>query len=117
MKSLFEKEKKLNEAIEKLINKGCKEIIAVPLYPHYAQSTILTTENKIKEISASLSGDLKLSFIKPFYNQEGYINSLASLIKEGLPSEFDHLLFSYHGIPERHVRNTDPSQKHCLDMN
>ena len=94
----------INEAIEKLINKGCKEIIAVPLYPHYAQSTILTTENKIKEISASLDGDLKLSFIKPFYNQEGYINSLASLIKENLPSEFDHLLFSYHGIPERHVR-------------
>ena len=106
----------INEAIEKLINKGCKEIIAVPLYPHYAQSTILTTENKIKEISASLGGDLKLSFIKPFYNQEGYINSLASLIKEGLPSEFDHLLFSYHGIPERHVRNTDPSQKHCLKV-
>ena len=56
----------INEAIEKLINKGCKEIIAVPLYPHYAQSTILTTENKIKEISKSLEGDFKLSFIKPF---------------------------------------------------
>ena len=106
----------IKQAIEKLINKGCKEIIAVPLYPHYAQSTIFTTENKIKEISTSLGGNLKISFIRPFYNEEGYINALTSLIKESLPSDFDHLLFSYHGIPERHVKNTDPSKKHCLKV-
>ena len=106
----------IKQAIEKLINKGCKEIIAVPLYPHYAQSTIFTTENKIKEISTSLGGNLKISFIRPFYNQEGYINALTSLIKESLPSDFDHLLFSYHGIPERHVKNTDPSKTHCLKV-
>ena len=106
----------IKQAIEKLINKGCKEIIAVPLYPHYAQSTILTTENKIKEISTSLGGNLKISFIRPFYNEEGYINALTSLIKESLPSDFDHLLFSYHGIPERHVKNTDPSKTHCLKV-
>ena len=106
----------IKQAIEKLINKGCKEIIAVPLYPHYAQSTIFTTENKIKEISTSLGGNLKISFIRPFYNEEGYINALTSLIKESLPSDFDHLLFSYHGIPERHVKNTDPSKTHCLKV-
>mgnify|MGYP003312407172 FL=1 len=106
----------IKQAIEKLINKGCKEIIAVPLYPHYAQSTIFTTENKIKEISTSLGGNLKISFIRPFYNEEGYINALTSLIKESLPSDFDHLLFSYHGIPERHVKNTDPSKIHCLKV-
>ena len=106
----------IKHAIEKLINKGCNEIIAVPLYPHYAQSTILTTENKIKEISTSLGGSLKVSFIRPFYNEEGYIDALTSLIKESLPSDFDHLLFSYHGIPERHVKNTDPSKTHCLKV-
>ena len=106
----------IKQAVEKLINKGCKEIIAVPLYPHYAQSTIFTTENKIKEISTSLGGNLKISFIRPFYNEEGYINALTSLIKESLPSDFDHLLFSYHGIPERHVKNTDPSKTHCLKV-
>jgi ferrochelatase len=106
----------IKHAIEKLINKGCNEIIAVPLYPHYAQSTILTTENKIKEISTSLGGNLKVSFIRPFYNEEGYIDALTSLIKESLPSDFDHLLFSYHGIPERHVKNTDPSKTHCLKV-
>ena len=106
----------IKQAIEKLINKGCKEIIAVPLYPHYAQSTIFTTENKIKEISTSLGGNLKISFIRPFYNEEGYIDALTSLIKESLPSDFDHLLFSYHGIPERHVKNTDPSKTHCLKV-
>ena len=106
----------IKHAMEKLINKGYDEIIAVPLYPHYAQSTILTTENKIKEISTSLGGNLKVSFIRPFYNEEGYIDALTSLIKESLPSDFDHLLFSYHGIPERHVKNTDPSKTHCLKV-
>ena len=106
----------IKHAMEKLINKGYDEIIAVPLYPHYAQSTILTTANKIKEISTSLGGNLKVSFIRPFYNEEGYIDALTSLIKETLPSDFDHLLFSYHGIPERHVKNTDPSKTHCLKI-
>ena len=67
----------IKHAIEKLINKGCNEIIAVPLYPHYAQSTILTTENKIKEISnaltISLSGTLLNIILKKFSEKDKFL--------------------------------------------
>jgi ferrochelatase len=50
----------------------------------------------------------------PFYNNQEYINALASSIKRHLEVfEYDHLLFSYHGVPERHIRKTDPTRSHC----
>ena len=106
----------IKDAVEKLISRGIDEIIAIPLYPHYAQSTILSTEKKVKEIVDRIDNNIKLSFLKPFYNENGYINALSSVISEYLPKDFDHLLFSYHGIPERHVRNTDPTNNHCLKV-
>ena len=106
----------IKDAVEKLISRGIDEIIAIPLYPHYAQSTILSTEKKVKEIVDRIDNNIKLSFLKPFYNESGYINALSSVILEYLPKDFDHLLFSYHGIPERHVRNTDPTNNHCLKV-
>ena len=58
----------IKDAVEKLISRGIDEIIAIPLYPHYAQSTILSTEKKVKEIVDRIDNNIKLSFLKPFYN-------------------------------------------------
>jgi ferrochelatase len=49
----------------------------------------------------------RLTTIEPFYNNEFYIDALAESIRPYLQNDFDKILFSYHGIPERHVRKTD----------
>ena len=93
----------IETGLKNLINKGCDEIIAVPLYPHYAQSTSLTTELEVKRLINKINPEISLTISPPFYNNSNYINSLSDSINKHLPKDFDYLLFSYHGIPERHV--------------
>ena len=108
-------EPSIKKSILRLLKKGCDEIIAVPLYPHYAQATSLTTQLEVKKIIDEIDPNINFSISSSFYNKSGYIKSLSESIKTYLPSNFDYLLFSYHGIPERHVRKMDPTMSHCLN--
>jgi len=94
-----------------------EEVILVPLYPHYAMSSYETAVEYAKEQFAKQRYTFKLSVIKPFYNQPDYINALAENMRPYLIKEYDHILFSYHGIPERHIRKSDPTGCHCLQIN
>ena len=107
-------EPSISKAIEELCNQGCNDIKVLPLYPHYAMATSLTTINEVKDIAAREYPDIEVSFINSFHDGDGYIDSLADKISQYFTDEFDYLLFSYHGIPERHIRKTDPTQSHCL---
>ena len=53
-------------------------------------------------------------FIDSFYNEKGYIDALCAIIKNKLQPQSNYLLFSYHGIPNRHLKKTDPTKNHCL---
>ena len=106
----------IEEGLKKLKAKGCTEIFVVPLYPHYAMSTVLTTEREVTRIESKLGLDLQLNFIGAFYNEGGYISSLSDVINRNRQKESDYLLFSYHGIPNRHLIKTDPTKNHCLKV-
>ena len=106
----------IEEGLKKLKAKGCSEIFVVPLYPHYAMSTVLTTEREVKRIESKLGLDLRLNFIGAFYKEGGYISSLSDVINRNRQKESDYLLFSYHGIPNRHLIKTDPTKNHCLKV-
>ena len=109
-----------NPSIEKglisLEEKGCKEIIVLPLYPHYAEATSLTTKLKVKDVKDKLDLDLKLSFLDEFYNEDGYIESLSKQINSHLNEDVDFLLFSYHGIPKRQNVRTNPTYEEQVKL-
>ena len=106
----------IEEGLVNLRDKGCSDIFVVPLYPHYAMSTTLTTEKEVKRIEHELSLNLNLIFAEPFYKEEGYIESLSQTIDLNRQEKSDYLLFSYHGIPNRHLTKTDPTKSHCLKV-
>ncbi len=97
-------------------NPQLEEVIAVPLYPHYAMSSFETAVEYAKEEYAKQAYPFKLTFIKPFYNEPDYITALAANMQPWLTKEYDHILFSYHGIPERHIRKSDTTGCHCLKV-
>ena len=101
----------IKSCLIKLKEKGCSEIIVVPLYPHYAESTSLTTQVEVERVVKGLDLDIKLSFSEAFYKEDGYIKALSSKIKNNLPNDYDYLLFSYHGIPKRQSIRTNPTYK------
>ena len=106
------------DAFDELLGKNPQmdEVILVPLYPHYAMSSYETAVEYAKEIHRKHRYKFKLTTIKPFYNDEDYLHALTESIRPNLQKEFDHIVFSYHGIPERHVQKTDVTNAHCLKV-
>lgn len=106
------------QAFDQLLQEhpGLEEVILLPLYPHYAMSSYETAVEYAKEQYAKKSYPFTLSVVKPFYNDKGYIEALAANMKPWLEKEYDHILFSYHGIPERHIRKSDSTGCHCLKV-
>lgn len=102
-------EPSIENGIQKLIDKGVDEIVLFPLYPQYAMSTTETVIDKAEEVRKAKFPNVKINYIEPFYHREIYINCLAESIQEKLPEHFDALQFSYHGVPERHIYKTDPT--------
>ncbi|MBS1513049.1 MAG: ferrochelatase [Bacteroidetes bacterium] len=96
---------------------GLEEVIAIPLYPHYAMASYETAVEYAAEIHKKYKYLFKLSFIKPFFDEANYIHAMAENIRPYLNEAYDHILFSYHGIPERHLKKTDPTHQHCMMAN
>lgn len=101
-------------AIEKLYAQGVREIALVPLYPHYAMSSYETVVERVREVLADGYSDCTMKVLPPFYNDPDYINAMVENARPYLDREYDHLLFSFHGLPERHMRKADPTGSHCL---
>lgn len=91
-----------------------REIKLVPLYPHYAMATTKTVIEKTQEIIQKNKWQLKIDALESFYNKPDYITALSNSIRPYLQNGFDYFLFSYHGVPERHVKKTDITNNHCL---
>ena len=105
----------MESAIVKLASKpGIKELLLFPLYPHYAMSTVKTVVENAKRIIAEHQLPVSLSVHPTFYDHDGYIDALISSARPWLEKEYDHLIFSYHGLPERHILKDDPTHNHCL---
>ncbi|MGE4170148.1 MAG: ferrochelatase [Candidatus Margulisiibacteriota bacterium] len=88
-------------------------IRVVPLYPHYAMSSYETVVEEVKRCLKSLR-PVEVDFVPPFYSHPDYISALVASAKPVLDEPYDHLLFSYHGLPERHLKKSDPTKSHCL---
>ncbi len=101
-------------ALQELHDKGVDDVLLIPLYPHYAMSSYETVVVKTMEDQEAHFPGMRITTLPPFYRNEDYIKVLSNRIAEGLKDfDYDHILFSYHGIPERHIRKSDPTKFHC----
>lgn len=91
-----------------------REVIAIPLYPHYAMSSYETAVEHVKETHRKENYPFSLRFVKAYYDHPAYLEALAESMKPYLEKEYDHILFSYHGVPKRHIRKSDITGNHCL---
>ena len=102
-------------AIDELINKGVDDLFIIPLYPHYAMSSYETAVVYLNKILKKKQVSMRTRLLPPFYKDEAYISALVESAKPYLEnSVYDRLIFSVHGIPERHILKSDPSKSHCF---
>ncbi|EAR02645.1 ferrochelatase [Maribacter sp. HTCC2170] len=104
----------IKSGLQELHDKGVDEVLLVPLYPQYAMSSFETVVVKALEDQQQFFPSMHLTTLPAFYKNTDYIKVLSDSIAEGLNGfDYDHVLFSYHGIPERHIRKSDPTKFHC----
>jgi ferrochelatase len=98
-------------------NPDLQQVIILPLYPHYAMSSFETAVEYMKQVHQKYKYPFKINFVAPFYNDARYIHALAESIRPYLQRQYDKILFSYHGIPARHILKSDTTKSHCLKVN
>ncbi len=104
----------LLSGLQELHDQGVDEVLLFPLYPQHAMASTVTILVLAEELRKKHFPNMKFTTVPAFYNQPDYIKNLADSIKKQLDGfAYDHLLFSYHGIPERHIRKTDVTKSHC----
>ncbi|EKT3963174.1 ferrochelatase [Flavobacterium psychrophilum] len=102
------------KGLQELSDKGVNEVMLFPLYPQHAMASTTTILVLAEELRAKHFPDMSFTIVPAFYNKPDYSKALANSIQKHLASyNYDHLLFSYHGIPERHIRKTDVTKSHC----
>lgn len=100
----------IETAMARLKDAGVTRVVLAPLYPQHADSTITTT---IKAAQRFLPVGAAMTVLPPFYGEDWFVERFASILTKHLPEQWDHVLFSYHGLPEAHLKIADPG-RHCL---
>ncbi|WP_339649038.1 ferrochelatase [uncultured Salegentibacter sp.] len=107
-------EPSIKSGLQELYDKGVDEVLLFPLYPQFAMATTETILVLAEELRKEHFPEMQFTTMPPFYNHSDYIRVLAESISEKLKGkDFQHLLFSYHGVPERHIRKSDVTKSHC----
>lgn len=103
-------------AIKKLSAQGIKEVLLIPLFPHYAMSSYETAVVRVQEVAGKLAPQMKITVQPPYGDAPDYIAAMVATAADYLKQDYDHLLFSFHGVPERQIKKSDPTGSHCLTV-
>jgi ferrochelatase len=105
----------LPEVLERLAAQGVRKVTLAPLYPQFADSTVTTVVELAKQVINERQLPLQMRVLQPFYEHPEYIEALAASARPYLEQDYDHLLLSFHGLPERHLKKLFPKgSKHDL---
>ncbi len=104
----------IKKGLQELVDQGVEEVLLFPLYPQFAMATTETITVLAEDIRKRDFPNLKIESVPAFYNKPDYITVLSNAIQRHLQdTSYEHLLFSYHGVPERHIRKSDVTKSHC----
>jgi ferrochelatase len=104
----------IEDALDRLVGQNVEELFLIPLFPHYAMSSYETAVERVKALLARRAPRMRLRVQRPYFDSPDYISALVASATEYLAGGYDHLLFSFHGVPERQIRKSDPTRHHCL---
>lgn len=105
----------IREALQRLVERDVRKIVVLPLFPQYASSSGGSAAARVMEEAGRLWNVPPVEILAEFPEDPGFVAAFAAVTQEALAGfDPDHWLFSYHGLPERHVQKSDPSGAHCL---
>ena len=108
----------LGAGLEELWGAGCEEVVVVPLFPQYSNTTSGSIQAEAARCVTARRHQPALRFVGPYYDDPGYLDAVeerirATVREAGGAAALDHHVFSFHGLPEEYVRRGDPYPEHC----
>lgn len=107
-------EPSIEQVLCDLERRGIQRATLMPLYPQFADSTVTTVLEEVQRIVQGHHLQLQLDVVPPFHDRPEYLSALVASMRPYVAQPHDHLLLSYHGLPERHIRKADATGRHCL---
>lgn len=104
----------IESALAKLRAHQPQRYIVVPMFPQYASSSTGSAHEEVMRVVGTWQTVPPISFINSYHNDEGFLDSFAQIGSTYQPHTYDHVLFSFHGLPQRHMKKADESGKHCV---
>ena len=104
----------IEDALRNLVRQGVDHLLLIPLFPHYAMSSYETAVVRVREMLKQHAPEMTLTVQPPYYDEPAYIAALVASAEPYLSNGYDHLLFSFHGVPQRQIKKSDPTGCHCL---
>ncbi len=108
----------IESALDELLAAAPARLVIVPLFPQYAEAATGSCLARVRQLldAADAENSPEIHCVPAFYDQPGYVAGWTAVAREPLEKFApDHVLFSYHGLPENQIRRTDTSGSHCLE--
>ncbi|MBT5295434.1 MAG: ferrochelatase, partial [Octadecabacter sp.] len=102
--------------VKAMIDAGCQKILFFPLYPHYAGATSATANDQFFRVLMKEKWQPIARIVEPYYEDTAYIDALAQSIETAYATadkKPEILVCSYHGVPQRYLREGDPYHCQC----
>ncbi|MFA8441692.1 ferrochelatase [Yoonia sp.] len=102
--------------VREMVEDGCTKILFFPLYPHYAGATSATANDQFFRALMEEKWQPVARVVEPYFDEPAYIEALAQSIERAYAeaeTKPDKLVCSYHGVPERYLREGDPYHCQC----
>lgn len=104
----------IQQGLYELKKQAVSEYIIVPLFPQYASASTGSVHERVMQIVSKWEVIPPIKFINSYYNHPDFINAFVQIGKQYAPNTYDHILFSFHGLPEKQLKMADDTQQHCL---
>lgn len=106
----------IETALQNLKDALVSDIRVIPLFPQYASASTGSVYEKVMRLVKDWPTPPNISFINSFHDNELMIETFADNARKYQPETYDHILFSFHGLPQRHMVNSDHTHKYCLKV-
>ena len=98
----------IRDVFAEIEKENYNEITVLPMFPQYASSTTGTVIKYCKKLAKELNLPDKIKYIEQFYNHPLFVEAFVTRVKDYKPDKYDHIVFSFHGLPLRHIRKSHP---------
>ena len=107
----------VKKSVHQLLDQGVDRIIAFPMFPQYSATTTASATDALFKTMLELRQVPAIRFVPPYYNHPAYLDAVAAVIHDDVKQhdwEAEHLVLSYHGLPQKYAQRGDPYPTHCV---